>query len=198
MSVGNYFNWFGIYLAIGSVTLVSVRAMVLWVQEPKPVSAWVREVYQLMKKPHGQRSFWATNREMLIFLPWIWLCWPLSVVIGVKLALFPSEWKPDPQAAFTCQRNYLVREVTPEAAEIDASVFDPLERVPDLPFGHLNAGWCALLANRQKRDKLWYFEVPGDTARDDGTQWPVPQGAKRGYALVRKSKVQAEFVFEWD
>jgi hypothetical protein len=198
MSLGNYFTWFGIYLAIGAVTLVSVRSIVLWVQQPKPVSAWVREVYQLMKKPQVERSFWATHREMLIFLPWIWLCWPLSVAIGVKLALFPSEWKPDPQAAFTCKRKHLVREVTPGAAEKDATVFDPLGRVPDLPFGHLHAGWCALLANRQKRDKLWYFEVPGDAARDDGTQWPVPQGAKQGYALVRKGKVQAEFVFEWD
>jgi hypothetical protein len=74
--------------------------------------------------------------------------------------------------------------------------------VPDLPFGHLNAGWCALLASRQSGDTLWYFEVPGYTPGPKDTphrhQWSVPQGAKHGYALVQSGKVRAEFVFEWD
>lgn len=74
--------------------------------------------------------------------------------------------------------------------------------LPPQTFGHLNAGWRALLADRQLGDTLWYFEIPGYTPDPEHTpqrhQWSVPQGAKRGYALVQSGKVRAEFIFEWD
>ena len=73
--------------------------------------------------------------------------------------------------------------------------------LPDLPFGHLNAGWRALLADKQVGDTLWYFEMPGYTPEPDESpqrQLSVPRGAKRGYALVQSSKVRKEFIYEWD
>ncbi len=47
-----------------------------------------------------------------------------------------------PDGVFACRRKHLVRLVSSDAVEADAKVIDPLGRAPDLPFGHLNAGWC--------------------------------------------------------
>lgn len=199
MTLGTTLSWFGIYLFIGGITLIILRTTAILVEmKDKQVSTWVSEVYQLLHEPFDKRSFWKRHRETFIIFPWIWLFWPIAIAIAIKVIFFPSEWKPDPEAAFTCRRQHLVLEVTPEAAEHEAAIFDPLGRVPDLPFGHLNAGWRALLASRQKMDRLWYFELPGDAKHEGGNPWPVPQGARRGYALVSKGKVRAEFVFEWD
>lgn len=198
MPPSNFFQWFGIYLASGAVTLFTVFTIAALVDNPKLIRTWPHAVYESVMAPGDDRSFWARHREMVIMLPLIWAFWPLAILIATKVVLIPDRWKPDPEAAFTCRRHHLMREVAPEAAENESTIFDPNGRVPALPFGHLNAGWCALLANREKQDHLWYFELPGDATREGGTLWPVPQGAKRGYALVREGKVCAEFIFEWD
>lgn len=196
--------WFYIYLATGVAALLVTRLAVFFImrKRDKP-SQGLRNILQAMKATHRQPIKWKELAEQyLLFVPLIFLLWPLAIVIGLKEHLCPEVWKPDPEAAFTCRRNHLVRVVSPDAAQAEARVVDPLGRVPDLPFGHLNAGWCALLANRQLGDTLWYFEVPGYTPGPEDTPhrhpWSVPQGAKRGYALVQSGKVRAEFVFEWD
>ena len=202
MSFNNILFWFGIYLITGVVALLAVRLWVRMTDKPDPRTQWVRDVVRMVRELPGKTAELKKNRDVLIFAPWILLFWPLAFVIGVKERISPTVWKPNPEDAFACHRQHLVRLVSPDAAQADAKVADPLGRVPDLPFGHLNAGWCAFLAGRQPKDKLWYFEIPGYTPGPDDTpqrhEWSVPRGAKRGYAWVRSRKVRAEFVFEWD
>jgi hypothetical protein len=59
--------------------------------------------------------------------------------------------------------------------------------VPDLPFGHLNAGWPALLNKQAAGDQLWFFEI----AEQDRIQI-------HGFALVKKGAVCEEFLYEWN
>ena len=196
--------WFAIYLAVGIPVLILLRVMVYILDGPSPYGGVLHEIMQEIR---GKERLTVRSMRLaakISMFPLVLLIWPLVIGIVIQDRYFPSEhgWKPDPEAAFNCRRKHLVRVITPEAAEAQAWVVDPLGRVPDVPFGHLYPGWCALLAERQIGDSLWYFEVPGYTPEPDAEpqrhQYAVPRGAKRGYALVHSRKVRAEFVFEWD
>ncbi len=164
----------------------------------------LREIMAELKGEDSRRVRWTRFAGKVLMYPLVLLIWPLVIVIIIQELYFLSrdQWTPDPEADYNCQRKHLVRVVSPEAAEGSAKVVDPLGRTPDLPFGHLNSGWCALLADKQVGDTLWYFEIPGYTPEPDNSphlhQWSEPRGAKRGYALVQSGKVRNEFIFEWD
>jgi hypothetical protein len=73
---------------------------------------------------------------------------------------------------------------------------DPLGKVPNLPFGHLNKAWGRLLAEMtEPADQLWSFFIPKDS--DFGPYRSV-SGDVRGYAIVRKGKIVGELVVESD
>lgn len=198
----NSLYWFGIYLATGVVALLVTRLAVSMTRKNDKPSQWVHDILQAMKDTHGQPIRWKNVAEKLIFIPLIFLLWPLAIAIGLKECFYPSTWRPDPEDAFTCHRKHLVRLVAPQTAEAEACIVEPSGRVPAAPFGHLNAGWLAFRASMEPEDWLWYFEVPGVKPEPgDGfyqPQWSEPRRVRRGYALVRSGKVRAEFIFEWD
>ena len=177
--------WFGIYMAFGLVILVIARLLAALNRRAGPSISWVREMMEAIEVTNCGSSRWQQVAEKLLLPTLVWLFWPFAMALIMQSQSFAANRtnKPDPQAALSCQRQHLVRIVSPEAVESVAKTIDPRGRVSDLPFGHLNPGWHALLADRQIGDTLWYFEVPG---------------AKRGYALVQSGKVRKEFVFELD
>jgi hypothetical protein len=204
MTLNLMLHWFGIYLAVGLPVLILLRVLAAIKSKLRPTGSMLREIMQELHGKDSPRVKWTRVAGQLLMYPLILLIWPVVIWIVIQDQWFSSktDWKPDPEAAFNCRRQHLIKVVVPDAAEADAKVVDPLGRVPDLPFGHLNAGWRALLANRQIGDTLWYFHIPGDSPESEALppthQWAVPRGAKRGYALVQSGKVRAEFIFEWD
>lgn len=102
---------------------------------------------------------------------------------------------------FRCRPEHLTKCVKVADAEAAAIVKDPLGRTPNLPFGHMNAGWQNFLEKQAPEWKLWAFEVPGASVATDQAgdrQWSVHRGRILGYAWVSKRRVQAEFVVESD
>jgi hypothetical protein len=196
--------WFSIYLAVGLPVLVLLRLLGARRTKLQPAGEMYRAIMADLRSKESRRVRWSRFAQEILMYPLVLVIWPVVLVMLILDMYFSSKdhWTPDPEGAFNCRRQHLERVVSPEAAEVEAKVVDPLGRVPDLPFGHLNVGWHALLADRQIGDTLWYFEVPGYTPGPDestqGHQWSVPRGAKRGYALVQSRKVRNEFVFEWD
>lgn len=197
-------SWFALYLATGIVAFLVARMVVTWTLKPDKRSQGVSDVTRSTADARSIRTKSREIAEMLLFIALILLVWPPAIAMALTEHFYPGtmRWTPAPPYAFTCHRKHLVRVVAPRVAEAEALVVDPLGRAPALPFGHLNAGWRALLAAMTSGDKLWYFEVPGHTPVSGGAQqqpqWSLPRGDKRGYALVRMRKVRAEFVFEWD
>ena len=129
--------------------------------------------------------------------------WPL---IAFGFALEPwilkfSYWRDRRRNRFHCSREHLLGSVTVERAETVATVIDPMHRVPDAPFGHLNAAWNAFLKRKRWGYRLRSFQVPG-TPLDDlhagAPHWTVPRGRMLGYAWVCFWKIKAEFIYEWD
>jgi hypothetical protein len=205
MTFSGFFFWFGTYLLSG----VAVLSCLWLITSLHRTTMTAREVWINMVKVcddvrHQRISLKAFSEKVLILLA-MYLIWPGSVCIVIYLLYDDRNFEtrlPNPEDAFTCHRKHLISRATPEAAELLARIVDPLGRVPDLPFGHLNGGWLKLLAAIQDGDELWSFEVPGyvpgPQAPPSIHQWAVPRGTKRGYALVAGGKVKADFVCEWD
>ena len=102
---------------------------------------------------------------------------------------------------FHCCREHLLESVTVESAERAATVMDPIHRVPDAPFGHLNAAWNAFLLRKRWGYRLRSFHIPGtppDGLHEGTPHWTVPRGGMLGYAWVGFWTIKAEFIYEWD
>jgi hypothetical protein len=205
MTFSGFFFWFGAYLLSGVVVLPLLWLIACLQTTPMSVREFWLNLVGAYDDLRQRRISLATFAGKVLMLPAMILFWPASVCIVIYLLYEDRRtefWVPDPEDAFTCHRQHLLAKVTPEAAELLARIVDPLGRVPNLPFGHLNGGWKSLVAGMQEGDELWSFDVPGYAPGHDDPpsihRWAVPQGAKRGYALVAGGKVKADFVCEWD
>ncbi len=189
--MSNYltWEWFAVYLGCGLVAYLLMRLLVKLTGKEKKLSKSAQALIDAAKPP---KNSWRVLKDSIgKFLAYALalLVWPISVGIGLQQLFFATEkpWEPNPEDAFTCKKKHLVRQTTPEEGQKLGVVVDPLHRVPDLPFGHLHAGWLALLNKQQAGDQLWFFEI----AEQDRIQ-------TRGFALVNKGAVREEFLYEWN
>lgn len=205
----NWQVWLGGYLALGAALLLLMRLTVIGVRRMLLKSEWLDVISDGERGPTEHWRLLRSRQRTVAMLSLIWLVWPLSVLVGIKELIFPGKrddmsneerYKSDPQDAFAYKKRTKARQISPAQAEVLGQVApDPLGRMPDAPFGHLNAGWQALLGGMTPGDTLHYFEIAGKlTTRDDKPQWAQPRGAKRGLAVLRGKLVQAELVFEAD
>ena len=201
----NGVQWVYLYIATAPLMLLATRFAVVVVREKKLPSRFFGEVQDMLRTDLGPNQTSRDRLEKWIF--WILgvLAWPLVVLIALSVSLsnkYVNKRAPDPESEFTIKSAHLLRTVLPEDVERQATVNDPLEKVPAVPFGHLNPGWTRLLSSMEDGDLLWYGEVPGyrdNSAAEYGRpQYALPRGIKRGYAVARKGKVVADFLFEWD
>ena len=128
--------------------------------------------------------------------------WPAAIVILVieireSKSLIPVRNKGP---KFSCELKDLLEIVQPQAVEADAIVSDPLARTPDLPFGHLNNGWLALKSQMKSGDSLWRFRTSGYMPQNKNMehQYEWPRKVLQGYAIVRRKKIIAEFLTQWN
>jgi len=75
--------------------------------------------------------------------------WPLTFTILVNELRSSRkndrEFNEEPE--FVCKSKDLLEIVSATEVEANSKVLDPMGRVPDLPFGHLNKGWRRLRRN---------------------------------------------------
>ncbi len=127
----------------------------------------------------------------------ILVAWPAVIVWWfMQKRDEPDAIDDEDENDFTCNMGNLVSEITPIEAEVFNQVHDPLNKVPNLPFGHLNKAWGRLLAEMtEPADQLWSFFIPKDT--HIGLYRSV-SGDVRGYVILRKGKIVGELVVESD
>jgi hypothetical protein len=205
MTYSSFFIWLGAYLLAGVALVFGLRQKAS-VESP---AMTVREFWLELKQAYDDMRLKKISgtafAEKVLMMPVLLLIWPLTACVAGYM-LYMEIKNPsamlDLEDAFTCKKKHLLDRSTPDKAELLASVIDPKGRVPNLPFGHLNGGWSALLEAMQEGDELWSFEVPGYVpGRQDPPpihQWAMPKGTRRGYALVAGGTVKADFVYEWD
>ena len=85
------------------------------------------------------------------------------------------------EAIFKVKSQHLLERLTVDEIEARELVQDPLNAVPKVPFGHLNAVWTQVRSAMQPGDELWSFTAT----------WPGEYGSpelRKGYVLWRRGK----------
>ena len=125
---------------------------------------------------------------ILIAILAITICWPLVIYVLIK------ESSEKARYLFIARKKFLLNKHSIEEIEAANIYTDPLGYVPSCPFGHLNKGWVQFLEKRKLTDKIFSFKTPKGTPYGKYGQ-PLEQDAK-GYALLRRGKIIAEFIYE--
>ncbi len=143
------------YGVIGLLTAVLVIGYHVF--EPKSKG----ELYKAMI-PAEQLSAWPwmlkhVLKPLLGFVIVIFV-WPLAWFVGFMAVR--EDWQrkaKDKRAEFVVKRRYLKSPCQLSLVEQSSLVDDPLGAVPALPFGHLNAVWCAFVQKKPDAAELWSF-----------------------------------------
>ncbi len=195
--------WEVTYLTAGLVLLVAGRVLVKLFYKDKR-SNFVREMMAAMETEKStsekRRKFFKNIAVGALAVA----IWPVTFSILVNelrgresVRTFEVEG-----VSFNCTNKDLFEIVNPLEVEAMAKVFDPLGRVPDLPFGHLNHGWRVLRRKLRPGDVMWSFKTAGHTPSPERSEhtprYSGPTNVMSGYAIVRSKKIVAEFLAQWD
>jgi len=114
--------------------------------------------------------------------------WPVVIAMRVRAIFFKGAEMPvEERKAFAVSRGDLLEWLAIGAIEGREGVVDPMEAVPDVPFGHLNAAWRKFLAGVGPEDAIWSFS----------TNWTNTWGRKEvraGYVVVRGDSIGPHFL----
>lgn len=174
-----------LYLALGVLTLVVAGGAHLWHhrddrRDPESLASLMGDLYPERKK------LWYRIRARLLA--------PVLTVIAMVL-FWPAAWwmrcaellnerrlaREREEAIFKVKPQHLVERLTVDEIEARELVQDPLNAVPKVPFGHLNAVWTQVKSAMQPGDELWSFTAT----------WPGEFGSpelRKGYVLWRRGK----------
>ena len=82
------------------------------------------------------------------------------------------------EIAFALNDFELTRQVSIEEVERTNLIQDPMEAVPNIPFGHCNARWVVFKDSLQDNETLWEFESTRSELKGVQAMW--------GYAVKRR------------
>lgn len=197
-----YSQWALYYCLIGLVLIPILRALVYIFHRKESPSAWVKEINEVLRKERTLKQKVTDSLSWMGLIALVAILWPIVLVFVVYYAVF-GEPSPKTYASdgphFKCSKKDLIKRVDPVAVETASYVTDPRNRVPNVPFGHLYQGWLNLLTELEPGDQLWLFKTKGWTPKESGPpRYSYPRNVDAGYAVVRKKKIIAEFICEWD
>jgi len=130
----------------------------------------------------------------------VWFVWPVVFVLkfkelferksqAVKAEPGHKESEESEEFAFALTDSELTRQVTIEEVERTNLIQDPMEAVPNIPFGHCNARWEAFKASLQGNETLWEFESTRSELKGVQAMW--------GYAVKRNGQVDRFMTSGW-
>ena len=93
------------------------------------------------------------------------------------------------EIAFALNDFELTRQVSIEEVERTNLIQDPMEAVPNIPFGHCNARWVVFKDSLQDNETLWEFESTRSELKGVQAMW--------GYAVKRDGRVERFMTTGW-
>lgn len=190
-------NWMlgvGIYFAIGLVVCLTVMIS-HWLSKRRE-SDFARD---LLKTLNPRRTdFLSRVLDDFIFpvlaFCAIWLVWPLAIGLRIKEIIDKKKATTQIKAAkeekvFVVQEAELNKQVTIAEVEQQNVIVDPMEAVPQVPFGYLNAKWVAFRDSLAPDETLWEYESSRTEVPDAQSVW--------GYAVKTDGKVDRFMTVGW-
>lgn len=113
--------------------------------------------------------------------------WPILIALNIKEHYEKKKVKEeDEKSKFHVELKDLIQKFDREEIESKEIVHDPLNAVPQLPFGHLHKTWLTFCEQLETEDALWSFSA----------DWKSRWGSKEqieGYVAVRKGAIGRYF-----
>ena len=183
-----------IYLGVGFVVCLVFVAAHLICRQKK--SKFVREMMNAVN-PRREAFLYRVLEDLVVpalafFL--VWLVWPVVFVLKIrdslkKKALASQAAQEAEPPAFALNDSELLRQVTVDEVERTNLIQDPLEAVPNIPFGHCNARWVLFRDSLQANETLWEFESTRSELAGVQAMW--------GYAVRGEGKVDRFMTSGW-
>lgn len=208
--------WFGAYLITGIVLVLVVRFIAGWQwrmgRQKSELSADLLAIARSLEpeKTVKYRVLEIVSAGLILL---VWPVMPIALGIdeylknrqarkqgGYKLGAYEFNEIPEGEGKTTlengCWPEHLLEMVNIAAVSRDHMVFDPLNRVPDIPFGFLNEAWNDFVREVLPDDEVFRFLIPADAQH--GIYGFRADGDLRGYAIKRDSVVVHQFIYETD
>lgn len=206
--MSDWLIWFGLYLLAGAVFIVSVRLIVKLQERAKAKKDdLVADLLSASRSLEASKSWFDRSAELAAYalIVLIWPCLPL--VLGIDHLIKKFRKEPDMFAEPKvvegkttleegCWPEHLLELV--DVAEVAQAhkVYDPLNRVPSLPFGFLNEAWEEFVSQVQTGDEVRRFEIK--EGQPCGLYGYESGEDVAGYAILRDGIVVAQFQYEFD
>jgi len=140
------------------------------------------------------KNRWVNVKDRII-LPFfavavITLLWPFVLFFLAKEIL--GHFKNSPvsktqEKVFEVRQHHLIEKYNLQELECREIMEDPMQAVPEIPFGHLNSAWIAFKENIQTNDELWFFKA--EESKSD-----LKALVREGYVIKRRGKFVDNFV----
>ncbi len=126
-------------------------------------------IMDLIEESHPLRnklSYKIMNKIVVPFLGSTFLIcfWPIGLYMKIR-EVFNSKdvLEIEEDEEFSVKEGDLLERLSQQEIEDRELVYDPLNAVPELPFGHLNMAWCNFLNQISDGDELWSFTAKWKT-----------------------------------
>ncbi|MEO5660273.1 MAG: hypothetical protein ABIQ90_10835 [Polaromonas sp.] len=152
------------YIGVGAVVLTLQSAFGFWRRRHRS------SIWPIKPQPYS----WKMRLANVVLIPLaivflllpLWP-WAFSIELGIpwhKLKFWPDKveldrplvW-PDAEPDFEVAEDDLLEIMSRSDIEAHERVHDPMNAVPDLPFGHLHAVWQAYIETLKPGCELWSF-----------------------------------------
>lgn len=171
-----YLIW---YLIVGAVILISITGF-------HTLTSTKKAERPLIVSKYYDTWWYQLLSSLLLIVVFVFLfipCWPILLYIKIKGTYFA----PPPAPTFAITSPDLIELFTVEAIEQREMVSDPLNAVPNVPFGHLNQAWKDFIAELGTGDQLWSFSSTWDLSFGG-------QELKKGYVIVTHGSIGRYFL----
>lgn len=210
----DWLYWFGAYLLTGIVLVLIVRFIAGWQRRrSRRDPELTADLLAIAKSLEPEKTVKHRVLE-LVAAGLILLIWPvMPIALGIdeylkkrcaknqgeyKLGAYMFDEKPEGEGKTTledgCWPEHLQELVDIKVVPMEHMIKDPLNRVPDLAFGFLNAAWTDFVGKVLPGDEVYQFVVPED--QPYGIHGFRADGDIHGYAIKRGSIVVEQFIYE--
>jgi hypothetical protein len=176
-----YLYW---YLGIGEVILISMMVSARLSKKNND------SFDDILDKFHPERrKLWYNFSIYLLGLALFVPFWPVILLLRIRELATPkpADVSPEEEPEFAVTHDDLQASLGIQEIEQREMVIDPLNAVPNVPFGHLNAAWEHFREEIGPHDSLWSFSA----------NWTSRWGCKdfrQGYVIVCGEEIKNYFL----
>ena len=186
-------TYFTGYLAVGAVCL-SIMFMLLRLDKQTREN---KELWRRLDRQPLTKTDWLIKKILVPVIAIILILglWPLFIIWVTKEKLNDKKFEKNKtvnkesnqERQFKVEQKHLLKPLSVADIEAIEVISDPLNAVPEVPFGFLNDNWNKFKSTIQPGDEIWSFSAIWLT------EWDTKE-MRKGYVIVQNNNTCNFFV----